>query len=37
LRILLINPSSPKYFSYKLLCIKVLEEKSGLILVATFW
>ena len=36
LLILLWNPSSPKYFSPKLLCINPLEEKSEPPLVATF-
>src|SRR4029450_4426724 len=30
-------PSSPKHFSNKVLCINMLEEKFGLLLVATFW
>jgi IS1 family transposase len=33
----LCNPSSPKHFSNKVLCINMLEEKFGLLLVATFW
>jgi hypothetical protein len=31
------NPSSPKHFSNNVLCINMLEEKFGLLLVATFW
>jgi hypothetical protein len=32
-----LNPSSPEHFSNKVLCINMLEEKFGLLLVATFW
>ena len=31
------NPSSPKHFSNNVLYINMLEEKFGLLLVATFW
>jgi hypothetical protein len=31
------SPSSPKRFSNKVLCINTLEERFGLLLVATFW